>query len=166
VLNLGPKLRRLWAVRGALVPSLVTSSQQLRPCEAGVGARKLAQVHCAAVPGQQLEYEERGGRRDSAWSLVGFSLALVIALFSAWSWWEMWRSLRGGATAYSFGVTPLYYVVAGTVAAACVIGMGRGRRRFGLIGLVIAVASVVAMAALVWGSPWSPPRPIPTSTVR
>ena len=56
---------------------------------------------------QPLEYAGRRGPRDSAWSLVGFTLALVIALGSGWSWWGMWRAVRGGATAYSFGVTPL-----------------------------------------------------------
>jgi hypothetical protein len=102
----------------------------------------------------RFDYAPPRAARDSAWSLVGFALALVAAVFSGWSWWSVWRSRRQGATSVSIGVSPLYYMIVTSVAAACVVGIMRGRRRFGLAGLLIVVASVAAMAVLTKGSPW------------
>ena len=112
-----------------------------------------------------LEYENRGGARDSAWSVVGFALALVVAMFCVGTWWSLWRSLRSGATSVSFGVTPVFYLLPALVAAVCLLGVARGRKRFGLIGLALAIASVAAMGVLVRRSPWNIPRPrsVPTS---
>jgi hypothetical protein len=109
----------------------------------------------------RLQYAEPPRRRDSAWSLVGFALALVAASFSALNWWGLWRNLQNGASSASFGVSPVYYAALGAVAATCLVGLRRGRRRFAVAGLVILIASAAAMTVLVTGSPWSAPRPAP-----
>ena len=92
--------------------------------------------------------------RDSAWSLVGFGLALLALAASAMAWWDLWRSYRGGAVSASYGVSPIYYVVVVAIAAACVVGLLRGRRRFAVLGVVLLVVAVTAMMVLVWRSPW------------
>jgi hypothetical protein len=117
----------------------------------------------------RLEYAGQARPRDSVWSLIGFALALVAASFSGLAWWGLWRELRTGAGSASFGVTPLYYVLLGAVAAVCVVGLRRGRRRFAVAGLVLLLAAAVAMITLVKGSPWSAPRratPVAPATSR
>ena len=73
----------------------------------------------------------------------------------------LWRSLRQGASSISFGVSPVYYTALVAVAAVCVVGLRRGRRRFAVAGLVLLVAAAAAMAVVVTGSPWSAPRAAP-----
>jgi hypothetical protein len=106
----------------------------------------------------RLEYAEQRRPRDSAWSLVGFALALVAASFCGLAWWGLWRELRTGAASASADVSPLFYVALGAFAATCLVGLRRGRRRFAAAGLVLLVAAAAAMAVLVVGSPWSAPR--------
>ena len=102
-----------------------------------------------------LEYQEPPGRRrDSAWSLVGFALALVPALFAGRLGYDLWRSLHSGSGAVSFGVAPIYYVVVAAVAAVCVRGLVLGRKRFAIAGLALSLASFVAVLVIVLGSPW------------
>src|SRR5689334_9483846 len=93
-------------------------------------------------------------RRDSAWSVVGFALALVAAIFAGLMWWEMWQGVRSGARGVWFGVSPLYYLGAAAAAALCARGLTRGRKRFALAGLLLAVLSVASAAFLAHGSPW------------
>jgi len=112
----------------------------------------------------RLEYAERSGPRDSGWSLVGFALAAAAAAFAAWSWWNLWRGLQTGATQISIGVTPLYWLILCAIAATCVVGLRRGRRRFAVVGLVLLVATAAATFAIVRGSPWAAaPRNAPAA---
>jgi hypothetical protein len=105
---------------------------------------------------QPLEYEKPPERRrDSAWSLVGFALALMLASFAGLLWRDLWRSRGGGGGRMtSFGVTPVYYFLVAAVAAVCVRGLIAGRKRFALAGLALALASFVVVVVIVRGSPW------------
>ena len=103
----------------------------------------------------RLEYAQAGGPRDSGWSLVGFALAAAAAGLSAWSGWGLWRDLHRGATQISIGVTPLYWLVLGAIAATCAVGLRRGRRRFAVAGLALLVAAAAMMVVIVSGSPWA-----------
>lgn len=107
---------------------------------------------------QSLEYEQpRLHRVHSAWSLVGFALSLAIALLPTWLWWELgrlWHNRRLGAGIYAYSISPLYYAIATIVAAVCVVGILRGKKFFGVAGLVIVFVSVISIAILVKGSPW------------
>jgi hypothetical protein len=101
-----------------------------------------------------LEYQEPPKRRrDSAWSVVGFALALLAAFFAGAMVWGLWRSRASGAR-ISFGVTPLYYVAMAAVAAVCVRGLMHSRKRFAIAGLVLVLASLVIVLVIVRGSPW------------
>jgi len=93
-------------------------------------------------------------RAHSAWSLVGFALALLLAVPAAMMWWDLWSMRGSGATQIGFGVSPVYYVIAAAVAALCVIGMRRGAKLFGTLGLIILAVAVGAMVLIVAGSPW------------
>lgn len=103
-----------------------------------------------------LDYQKPPARRrDSAWSVVGFALALLAVSIAGAMWWNLWWSRRNsGATVISFGVSPLYYVVMAAIGAACVRGLMVGRKRFAIAGLVLAGVSFVAVMVIVFGSPW------------
>ncbi len=102
-----------------------------------------------------LEYEQpHSCRRHSGWSLVGFALALAITLLPTWLWWDLWRSKRGGATQNSYGISPLYHAIVAVVVILCIVGIVRGKKLFGIAGLVISLVSAIAVAVLVTGSPW------------
>jgi hypothetical protein len=103
-----------------------------------------------------LEYQNPPARRrDSAWSVVGFALALLTPCFAGAMGWNLWHSRRAGSGGrISFGVTPVYYVVMAAVAALCVRGLMVGRRRFAIAGLVVAGVSFIAVMVMVFGSPW------------
>ena len=103
-----------------------------------------------------LEYQKPPTRRrDSAWSVVGFALAVLGVCFAGAMGWNLWSSRRNsGATVISFGVSPLYYVVMAAIGAACVRGLIVGRKRFAIVGLVLAGVSFVVVMVIVFGSPW------------
>ena len=102
-----------------------------------------------------LEYQEPPKRRrDSAWSVVGFALALLTAFIAGALAWDLWRSRASGARVISFGVSPAYYVAVATVAAVCGRGLTLGRKRFAIAGLILALASFVLVQVIVHGSPW------------
>ena len=93
-------------------------------------------------------------RGHSAWSVVGFALAVLLAVPAAMMWWGLWVSWRSGATQIGFGVSPVYYVIAAGIAAVCVIGMRRGAKLFGALGLLVLGVAMTAMVVIVAGSPW------------
>ena len=101
-----------------------------------------------------LDYHQPRRPRDSAWSLVGFALAMVAAFFASLMWWGLWRSKSSGGRSVWYGVSPLYYVAVVVVAAVCVRGLWSGRKRFAVAGLILCALSIVSAAVLVRGSPW------------
>jgi len=103
-----------------------------------------------------LEYQNPPARRrDSAWSVVGFALAVLALCFAGAMAWNLWLSQRRpGATVISFGVSPAYYVAMAAVAGCCVRGLMVGRKRLAIAGVVLAGVSFVAVMLIVFGSPW------------
>ena len=107
-------------------------------------------------PSSTLEYQKPPARRrDSAWSVVGFALALLAVCFAGAMGWNLWLSRRRpGTTGISFGVSPAYYLLMAAIAGSCVRGSMVGRKRFAVAGLVLAGMSFVAVMVMVFGSPW------------
>ena len=103
-----------------------------------------------------LEYQKPPARRrDSAWSVVGFAVAVPALCFAGAMGWNLWLTRRASSGGLiSFGVTPVYYVVMAAVAGCCVRGMIVGRKRFAIAGLVLTGVSFVAVMVIVFGSPW------------
>ena len=102
-----------------------------------------------------LAYESTSrARRDSAWAVVGFSLALLAACIPGYMAWDLWRSRQAGAASASIGFTPVYFVLLAAVAAACARGLTVGRKRFAIAGLLVVLASAAGAIVLQLGSPW------------